>query len=199
MASKSTYTITPALFPNDKPAITALFSAYTAALGLDLTYQDYSTELSSLPGKYAPEKGGILLVARDTTTSSDNNDSNNNNNNNEQGQEIVGCVALRALPPNPTTSSASGNEENGSGNNYCEIKRLYITPSARGTGLGARLIEAIIQHARNTGKYRGIKLDTLPGSYMASARALYRRYGFEEVERYYETPVEGTIFMGLEF
>lgn len=177
-----TYTITPATFPADKQAITNLFSAYTASLGLDLTYQDYSTELSSLPGKYTPEKGGILLVARDD---------------NEEEKLLVGCVALRALPPAPTESDAAREENESKG--YCEMKRLYISPSARGTGLGARLVEAVIQHAKKTKLYRGIKLDTLSGEYMASARALYKKYGFEEVERYYETPVEGTIFMGLEF
>jgi ribosomal protein S18 acetylase RimI-like enzyme len=179
----ASYTITPALFPNDKQAITILFSAYTAALGLDLTFQDYSTELSSLPGKYSPEKGGILLVARD-----------------EHEQGIVGCVALRALPPPPQTpANDDAMRREGNGKGYCEMKRLYISPSARGTGLGGRLVHAAIKHAIQTGLYRGIKLDTLRGEYMASARALYRRYGFEEVERYYETPVEGTIFMGLEF
>lgn len=188
----TTYTITPATFPNDKQAITALFSAYTAALGLDLTYQDYSTELSSLPGKYSPDHGGILLVAREITNTTKKN--NNNNSDNAQGQEIVGCVALRALPPGPSNSATEQQ-----GKKYCEMKRLYICPSARGTGLGGRLIEALIQHARNTNLYHGIKLDTLPGEYMASARALYRRFGFEQVARYYETPVEGTIFMGLEF
>ncbi|QKX53859.1 uncharacterized protein TRUGW13939_00939 [Talaromyces rugulosus] len=183
------YTITPALFPNDKQAITTLFSAYTAALGLDLTFQDYSTELSTLPGKYAPENGGILLVAR----------RGGHLHVEQKEEEIVGCVALRALPPPKTTANDITREEENDSKGYCEMKRLYISPSARGTGLGGRLVDAAIKHARQSGLYRGIKLDTLRGEYMTSARALYRRYGFEEVERYYETPVEGTIFMGLEF
>ncbi|KAH8700961.1 acyl-CoA N-acyltransferase [Talaromyces proteolyticus] len=191
MSSTQTYTITPAVFPTDKEAIISLFSDYTSALGLDLTFQDYSTELNSLPGKYSPENGGIILIARDVSN---------------QGM-IVGCVAVRALPISTTISTTSStspvsdgddktmNEDKG----YCEMKRLYISPSARGSGLGARLVEAIIQHARGTGLYKGIRLDTLSGEYMASARVLYGKYGFREIEKYYETPVEGTIFMGLDF
>jgi hypothetical protein len=33
---------------------------------------------------------------------------------------------------------------------------------------------------------------------MAGARALYRGLGFVEVERYYDTPIEGTMFLGLD-
>lgn len=172
----ATYKIRPAIFPDDKQAVTALFTAYTAALGIDLTFQNYQTELDSLPGKYSSEQGGCLLVARDEDTN-----------------QLVGCVAYRALPLPSTNLTACDNETKA----YCEMKRLYLSPSARGTGIGTRLVEAIIEHARASGRYNGMRLDTLP--YMESARALYKRYGFGEVERYYETPLEGTIFMGLEF
>ncbi|EED16405.1 conserved hypothetical protein [Talaromyces stipitatus ATCC 10500] len=174
----TTYKITPAIFPDDKQAVTDLFTAYTTALGIDLTFQDYQTELDTLPGKYSPKQGGCLLVARDETNP----------------HTLVGCVAYRALPPSTIIiNNNNGIEEK----KYCEMKRLYLTPSARGTGLGTKLVEAIIAHARASGVYKGMRLDTLPN--MESARALYIKFGFGEVGRYYETPVEGTIFMGLEF
>lgn len=187
-------TITTATFPRDKKAVTSLFTAYTNALGLDLEFQDYESEINSLPGKYAPDNGGCLLVAR-----IDDGDQ-------EYGSsELLGCVAYRALSLSPlgdnidnkttTTTTTDSKQEKP----YCEMKRLYLTPNARGTGIGTKLVEAIIQHAKRTQLYRGMKLDTLPSDYMASARALYKRYGFVEIERYYETPIEGTIFMGLEF
>jgi ribosomal protein S18 acetylase RimI-like enzyme len=172
-----TYKITPAIFPNDKQAVTALFTAYTAALGIDLTFQNYQTELDSLPGKYSPEQGGCLLVAR--------------LDDDETNEQIIGCVAYRALPPSSNSTDTYEKRY------YCEMKRLYLSPTARGTGIGTKLVEAIIQHARESGLYSGMRLDTLP--YMESARAMYKRYGFGEVEKYYETPLEGTIFMGLEF
>jgi hypothetical protein len=38
-------------------------------------------------------------------------------------------------------------------------------------------------------------LDTLPT--MEGVRALYKRYGFVDIEAYYSTPLEGSIFLGL--
>jgi ribosomal protein S18 acetylase RimI-like enzyme len=74
----------------------------------------------------------------------------------------------------------------------CEMKRLYVSPEGRGFGLGERLVDAIVKEAERIG-YLEIRLDTLPS--MAEAIALYRKPGFERIERYYDTPVTGTIFM----
>ena len=71
------------------------------------------------------------------------------------------------------------------------MKRLYVAPRARGTGLGRALVEAIIGEARRIG-HREIRLDTLPT--MTAAMALYRRAGFVEIAPYYDTPVTGTRF-----
>lgn len=91
--------------------------------------------------------------------------------------EIVGTVGLCR---NPGT--------------WCEMKRLYVSSAGRGSGIGEKLLEAIIHRAREMG-YEGIRLDTLPS--MKAALQLYRKYGFEEIEPYYFTPIEGTVFMGL--
>ena len=50
----------------------------------------------------------------------------------------------------------------------------------------------VVKEAERIG-YREMRLDTLPS--MAGAIALYRKFGFEPIESYYETPVIGTIFM----
>lgn len=77
-SSKIQYTIAPATAADDLHAITDLFKAYTAWLDLDLTFQDFNNELASLPGKYSPPSGS-LLIAR----SSDH--------------VPLGCVALRSI------------------------------------------------------------------------------------------------------
>jgi ribosomal protein S18 acetylase RimI-like enzyme len=73
------------------------------------------------------------------------------------------------------------------------MKRLYCTPSTRGLGVGQALVEEVIKEAGNIG-YDEIRLDTLLS--MEGARKLYERYGLLEIEPYYETPLEGTYFLG---
>ncbi|BAC88237.1 GNAT family N-acetyltransferase [Gloeobacter violaceus] len=70
--------IRPASSTDDLAIITGLFQAYSTSLGLDLSYQDFESELAGLPGKYAPPAGALLL-ARDESNSP------------------LGCVALRPL------------------------------------------------------------------------------------------------------
>ena len=94
----------------------------------------------------------------------------------------LGCVALRPLPGNPLATDIG------------EIKRLYVRPEARGTGLGAALARAIIGQAREIG-YREVKLDTLAA--MTAARALYASLGFRECAAYYHNPLGGTVYMAL--
>lgn len=74
----------------------------------------------------------------------------------------------------------------------CEMKRLYLTPNARGRHLGERLVETIIEHAKSSG-YEEMVLDTIKP--LKAAVSLYRKYGFEECEAYYDNPMEDVIYM----
>jgi putative acetyltransferase len=89
-----------------------------------------------------------------------------------------GCVAIRRID-----------------DDACELKRLYVRPAERGTGLGRALVEAAIARARELG-YRRVLLDTTPG--MEAAHELYRRLGFRETAPDTENPVPGTRFLVLE-
>ena len=92
----------------------------------------------------------------------------------------LGCVGLRPIPPD----------------GCCEMKRLYLLPSARGLGLGKAMTEAVIETARRLG-YAELKLDTLPS--MITAMRLYDALGFERTGPYYAPTPDGTVFMRLKF
>jgi putative acetyltransferase len=94
------------------------------------------------------------------------------------GNEVVGCVALRPL--DGTT---------------CEMKRLFIRPSQRGSGLGRQLVQAIVTRGRALG-YESMRLDT--GPWMKAAHALYTEAGFHEIPQYRVNPVPGARFLELE-
>lgn len=96
----------------------------------------------------------------------------------QAGVEIAGCAALRPL-------------DEGVG----EMKRLYVRPVYRKSGLGQHLVLAVIEAARRAG-HRELRLDTLPD--MVSAQALYRRLGFLEIPPYNARHLPGTRFYSLD-
>jgi GNAT superfamily N-acetyltransferase len=82
-----------------------------------------------------------------------------------RGSAAVGVVGLKPLAER-----------------IAEIKRLYVVPGARGTGLGRELAERALAEARVKG-YERVRLDTHRPS-MGAAMALYRDLGFVEIPPY---------------
>lgn len=74
----------------------------------------------------------------------------------------------------------------------CEMKRLYVSPECRGMKLGEKLVDEIIQHAKNAG-FKELVLDTIVP--LQAAIHLYNKMGFEECEPYYYNPMDDVIYM----
>ena len=66
-----------------------------------------------------------------------------------------------------------------------EVKRMWVDPSARGLGLGRRLLEAVERLARGSGVTR-LRLDT--NEHLTEAIAMYRSAGYQEIPRYTDEP-----------
>lgn len=73
----NTITLSRADSPELVATVRALFREYAEAIGTDLAYQGFDTELASLPVPYTPPDGALLIA--------------------HVNDELAGCVGLRPL------------------------------------------------------------------------------------------------------
>jgi ribosomal protein S18 acetylase RimI-like enzyme len=84
----------------------------------------------------------------------------------------VGCAGLK-LHPDGTA----------------EVKRMWVSPNARGVGLARRMLRELESHARAS-RATTLRLDT--NGVLKEAQALYRREGFAEIPRFNDNPTPTT-------
>jgi putative acetyltransferase len=77
MESKTTLTIREAITQADLALVKELWLEYAHSLGFSLCFQGFDEELATLPGKYAPPAGRLLLAYID--------------------DKVMGAIALRPL------------------------------------------------------------------------------------------------------
>ena len=98
------------------------------------------------------------------------------------GGQVAGCGGVRALPDVDYPDA-------------CEMKRLYVRPGFRGSGLGRLIAQALMDRALQAG-YSTMLLDTLDD--MEAARGLYQALGFVEVPPYYFNPIAGAHYLKVD-
>lgn len=76
-------------------------------------------------------------------------------------EQAAGCVGLLSV-----------------GHEYGEVKRMYVRPAFRGRGLGARLLDHLVEQARTRG-LPCLRLEM--GVTQPEAQRLYERQGFYQV------------------
>lgn len=79
----------------------------------------------------------------------------------------------------------------------CEMKRLYVRPQFRQLKIGRALAKSVVNEARGIG-YRRMRLDTV-APLMSTAVSLYRQLGFQEIAPYRTNPIEGALYMELQW
>ncbi|MBO9205059.1 MULTISPECIES: GNAT family N-acetyltransferase [Niastella] len=72
-----------------------------------------------------------------------------------------------------------------------ELVKMYLTPAARGKGIGKMLIEKALQFAGDTG-YRNVYIETMPE--LRKAMSVYEKFGF----KYLDGPMGNTGHFGCE-
>jgi len=92
--------------------------------------------------------------------------------------EPAGCIAL--LPHSQSD---------------CEMKRLFVRPAYRKSGLGRELVQLLLDLAKEKG-FTSMKLDTL--NKLQPAIKLYEQFGFTHTNAYYNNPLPGVVYMQKE-
>ena len=77
-----------------------------------------------------------------------------------------------------------------------EVSKMAVMREYRGTGIGERLLRAVIEHARLIGARR---LDIISSTRLPPAIELYKKAGFVEVPLEGDAYARGNIALGLRF
>lgn len=91
-----------------------------------------------------------------------------------RGDALLGCGGIK-----------------GTGKGYAEVKRLWISPEARGLGLARTLMAALETRALELG-IDLLRLDS--NSALQEAVAMYRKWNWTEIERFNDDPYPDVFF-----
>ena len=136
-------------------AARSLFCEYAESLGWDLSDSRIAHEMELLPGPYSPPRGSLMLAYL--------------------GDAPVGALGLQPVPEG-CRIDGTGAESAG------ELKRLFVAPQFRCSGVGRALMLRAEAEARERG-YDSLVLTT-SAEMMPLAQGLYESLGYSEFEPY---------------
>ena len=141
-----------------QPQVVALLDALTS----ELAGEGYTAEQTF--GYTADQLRNVYLVGAASTTEAGRQSANVYLVGARVDDELVGIGGLQL-------------EEGGVG----ELKRFFVTPEHRGTGVADALLDALVDYARSH-ELDLLRLET--GDKQRAAIAFYRRHGFVEIPRF---------------
>jgi GNAT superfamily N-acetyltransferase len=133
----SVLTITNAESTEDIAAAGELFAEYERFLGFDLCFQDFDSELKTLPGDYAPPRGRLLLART-------------------PAGEPAGCVAVRPLDGNVCEMKRLFLREPHRGHGYGRRLAEAIVAAARAIGYSKMRLDTMRRLAASVALYRSM-------------------------------------------
>ena len=138
---------------------TKLFLEYQAWLGEDLTFQYFTEELETLPGKYAPPEGRLFLALSEN--------------------EFAGCVALRKISEKGCEMKRLFLREKYRGNGLGRKMAQKIIAEARTAGYEYMLLDTLESMKGAVGLYRSLGFKEVEPYYFNPLKnTLYFRLDF---------------------
>jgi ribosomal protein S18 acetylase RimI-like enzyme len=137
--------IDQAASPDQLASIRELFLEYASSLEISLCFQNFEQELASLPGKYAPPAGRILLA--------------------QATDQSVGCVALRPIDAGVCEMKRLYVRPNFRGRGLGRSLALAIIAAAREVGYKSMRLDTLASMAPAITLYRRLGFRPIPAYY----------------------------------
>jgi ribosomal protein S18 acetylase RimI-like enzyme len=167
------YLLRLAQHQSDYERFEELAREYHDWLDVSLHFSGFERELMTLPGCYAPPRGGILLASHSIDGG--------------KPQADIGCLGIRPLSKHHHEDTAESDDSWKIG----EVKHVWVQPDHQSSGIGRALMTHVIEHAKSVG-YHALVLDTLES--LVPAMKLYESLGFYQRDAYYPNPLPGVVY-----